>query len=116
MDANLCQVVLEGQRRPLGVVLLWLRLALAFASWKVLPTTVLYVVPSYLVYMRSEEMMMTGAFGEAYRAYQGAVPFLVPRLGRPRSASSVSALRGVAAQRVRGPGARLHGCSQIASL
>lgn len=65
----------------LGVFLIWLGLALAFMSAAVLLVTLLYVVPAYLLYMRSEETMMIAAFGESYRAYRRAVPFLVPRLG-----------------------------------
>jgi len=64
----------------LSVFLVWLGLALAFTSAAALLLTVLYVVPSYLLYMRSEETMMGEAFGETYRAYQRAVPFVVPRL------------------------------------
>jgi protein-S-isoprenylcysteine O-methyltransferase Ste14 len=76
----------------LAVALVWLGLAVAFASPAALLLTVLYVIPSYVFYMRSEEEMMLGAFGETYRAYQRAVPFLVPRLaGRARSAQAASA-------------------------
>ena len=76
----------------LAVALVWLGLAVAFASPAALLLTVLYVIPSYVFYMRSEEAMMIGAFGETYRAYQRAVPFLVPRLsGRARSAQAASA-------------------------
>lgn len=63
----------------LGVLLFWLGLALAFASWAVFLLTLLYVLPSYFLYMRSEETMMIGVFGEKYRTYQRTVPFLVPR-------------------------------------
>jgi len=76
----------------LSVALVWLGLAAAFASPGALLLTVLYVIPSYVLYMRSEEAMMIGAFGETYRAYQRAVPFLVPRLGgRARSAQPAGA-------------------------
>ncbi len=43
--------------------------------------------------MRSEERMMVEAFGDEYRAYQRAVPFLVPHLGR-ESTPAVSPARG----------------------
>jgi len=92
----------------LGVLLFWLGLALAFTSSAVLLVTVLYVLPSYLLYMRSEETMMLGAFGEAYRAYQRAVPFLVPRLG-PRGvmySEAASGARATAAPRTRAPESR----------
>ena len=70
----------------LGVFLMWLGLALAFASVAVLLITVLYVIPSYLLYMQAEEEMMMGAFGDAYREYRRAVPMLIPWLGaRPCS-------------------------------
>lgn len=76
----------------LSVALAWLGLAVAFASPAALLLTVLYVIPSYVLYMRSEEAMMVGAFGDTYRAYQRAVPFLVPRLRvRARSAQPASA-------------------------
>jgi protein-S-isoprenylcysteine O-methyltransferase Ste14 len=76
----------------LSVALVWLGLAVAFASPGTLLLTVLYVIPSYVLYMRSEEAMMIGAFGDTYRAYQRAVPFLVPRLRvRARSAQPAGA-------------------------
>jgi protein-S-isoprenylcysteine O-methyltransferase Ste14 len=76
----------------LGVFLFWLGPALAFASPAALLLGALYVVPAYLLYLRSEEAMLVAAFGEPYRAYQRAVPFLVPRFGpRGRSAQPARA-------------------------
>jgi protein-S-isoprenylcysteine O-methyltransferase Ste14 len=85
--------VLEGQqlvtrgaygviRHPvyLGAFLIWLGLAVAFHSVPTLLVTALYVVPIYVLYMRSEEKMMVQAFGEVYDRYREAVPMLIPSL------------------------------------
>jgi protein-S-isoprenylcysteine O-methyltransferase Ste14 len=40
---------------------------------------VLYVLPAYLLYMRSEEAMMLNSFGAQYSRYRREVPMLVPR-------------------------------------
>lgn len=64
----------------LGVFLIWLSLALAFKSPVVLLLTVLYVIPAYLVYIRSEERMMLEHFGDTYSLYVQHVPMIVPRL------------------------------------
>ena len=64
------------------VILFWLGLALAFANAPVALITLLYVLPSYWLYMRSEEAMMRDAFGDAYREYERAVPMLLPRWRR----------------------------------
>jgi protein-S-isoprenylcysteine O-methyltransferase Ste14 len=63
--------------------LIWFGLALAFASGTAFLITVAYVVPVYLLYMRSEEAMMRDAFGEKYERYRERVPMLIPR--RPRA-------------------------------
>lgn len=69
-------------RNPLyaGAILIWLALALAFESGVALGITVLYVLPGYLVYMRSEEKMLLGHFGEPYARYRESVGMLFPRL------------------------------------
>jgi protein-S-isoprenylcysteine O-methyltransferase Ste14 len=74
-------------RHPLylAAFLIWLGVAATFRSPAALLALVLYVVPGYVVYIRSEERMMEGHFGEAYRAYARRVGMLVPR--RPSNAS-----------------------------
>ena len=64
----------------LGVFLIWLALALAFRSVATLLLTVVYVIPAYLVYIRSEEEMMAGAYGAAYADYYRRVGRLFPHL------------------------------------
>jgi protein-S-isoprenylcysteine O-methyltransferase Ste14 len=90
--------VLEGQklvtrgafgfvRHPvyLGGILVWTGLSLCFLSPVAAAITCLYVIPAYLLYIRSEETMMLESFGDEYRRYRDAVPMLVPRLRAPRS-------------------------------
>ena len=60
----------------------WLALAIAFASPLALALTLLYVIPSYLIYMRSEEAMLIAQLGDAYRSYQREVGMLLPRARR----------------------------------
>ncbi len=79
----------------LGVFLMWLGLAVAFASVAVLLVTLLYVVPSYLLYMHAEEEMMMGAFGDAYREYRRTVPMLIPWLHARRPPASTDLTLGV---------------------
>jgi protein-S-isoprenylcysteine O-methyltransferase Ste14 len=67
----------------LGVFLIWLGLALSFLSLLVFFITVLYVIPIYVLYMRSEERMMIDGFGDAYRRYCQTVPMLIPRFRKP---------------------------------
>jgi protein-S-isoprenylcysteine O-methyltransferase Ste14 len=63
----------------LAAFLVWLGLAVAFESRAAFLITFLYVIPVYVLYIRSEEEMMAEAFGEAYRAYRRSVPMLIPR-------------------------------------
>ncbi len=63
-----------------GVFLIWLGLALAFLSPAAFIVAAVYVIPIYLLYMRSEEKMMMEAFGDAYQQYCQDVPMLIPRL------------------------------------
>jgi protein-S-isoprenylcysteine O-methyltransferase Ste14 len=63
----------------LGVFLIWLGLAVAFRSPVASLLTVLYVIPAYLVYMRSEEAMLSSEFGPAYERYRARVGMVLPR-------------------------------------
>jgi protein-S-isoprenylcysteine O-methyltransferase Ste14 len=80
------QIVTAGPygylRNPLyaGALLIWLALAVAFRSSAILGITLLYVLPAYLVYMRSEERMLLAHFGERYARYRENVGMLFPRL------------------------------------
>jgi protein-S-isoprenylcysteine O-methyltransferase Ste14 len=67
----------------LGVFLIWLGLAIGFRSPVVLALTALYVIPAYLVYIRSEEEMMLSEFGEEYQDYCRRVGMIVPRRSTP---------------------------------
>jgi protein-S-isoprenylcysteine O-methyltransferase Ste14 len=74
-------------RHPMyfAVFLIWLSLSTAFASLATFLATVLYVIPAYWLYVRSEERMLLEQFGEAYRTYQAKTGALFPRLGRSPS-------------------------------
>jgi protein-S-isoprenylcysteine O-methyltransferase Ste14 len=69
----------------LAVLLLWLAVSAAGASLAALATTVLYVVPAYVLYARSEERMMLAHFGTSYELYKRCTGMLVPRLRVPRN-------------------------------
>ena len=72
--------------------LIWFGLALAFTSRAAMLLTIAYVIPVYLLYMRSEEAMMRDAFGEEYERYRKRVPMLVPRRSRAHPRPSRPAL------------------------
>lgn len=84
------QIVTAGPyghlRHPLylGALLIWVSLCVAFTSLVILAITVLYVLPAYLIYMRSEERMLLAHFGEPYASYRDRVGMLFPRLGSRR--------------------------------
>ncbi len=88
------QIITSGPygylRHPLyaGALLIWFSVALSFQSGVVLGITVLYVLPAYLVYMRSEERMLLSHFGEPYDRYRERVGLLFPRLGASRKGAS----------------------------
>ncbi len=71
-------------RHPLYVAafLVWFSLALAFSNVTVLLITLLYVIPSYLVYMRAEEEMLLRHLGDAYAIYRARVGMIFPRIRR----------------------------------
>jgi protein-S-isoprenylcysteine O-methyltransferase Ste14 len=64
----------------LGAFLIWAGLSLAFLSPVAGIFTLVYVLPVYLLYIRSEETMMVARMGEPYRAYRESVPALLPRI------------------------------------
>jgi len=68
----------------LAAFLIWLALAVGFLSLTAFLVTVLYVIPIYLLYMRSEEAMMLECFGERYGSYRRRVPMLLPRVRASR--------------------------------
>ncbi len=66
----------------LGVFLIWLGIATGFKSLTVLLITVFYVIPVYLVYIRSKEPMLLREFGDEYESYRDRVGMILPRLNR----------------------------------
>ena len=64
----------------LGVFLIWLSLGIAFECLVVILLTAVYVIPAYLLYMRSEEKMMLSEFGDEYRQYRDRVGMVLPQL------------------------------------
>jgi protein-S-isoprenylcysteine O-methyltransferase Ste14 len=64
----------------LAALVVWLGLGVAFRSVPTLLLATCYVLPAYLLYARSEEEMMEGAFGDAYRRYRASVPMILPRV------------------------------------
>jgi protein-S-isoprenylcysteine O-methyltransferase Ste14 len=71
-------------RHPVYVAadLVWAGLALSFLDPVAAALTVLYVIPVYYLYARSEERMMLQSFGDAYRRYSSSVPAFAPRIRR----------------------------------
>jgi protein-S-isoprenylcysteine O-methyltransferase Ste14 len=83
------QVVVTGGaygvvRHPLYLqaILVWLTIALGFSSLTAFVITLLYVIPAYIAFARSEEKMMLEEMGEAYSAYRERVGMFLPRLWR----------------------------------
>ena len=67
----------------LGALLIWCGLSLCFLSPVAAAVTVFYVVPAYLLYIRSEEAMMLHSLGDRYARYRQRVPMLLPRFRPP---------------------------------
>jgi protein-S-isoprenylcysteine O-methyltransferase Ste14 len=69
-------------RHPLYLqaILVWLTVALGFSSVTALVITLLYVIPAYVVFARSEEKMMLERLSEAYSSYRERVGMFLPRL------------------------------------
>ena len=57
---------------------IWTGLAAGFQNLVVVIIFVVYVVPAYLIYIRSEERMMIGHFDAEYIRYRDRVPMLIP--------------------------------------
>ena len=70
-----------------GIFLVWLGLAVAFASPVVLVVSAVYTIPIYVLYLRAEETILRESFGEEYREYCRSVPMLIPRLGGRKNAA-----------------------------
>lgn len=66
----------------LAAFMIWLGLAVAYASVLALLVLGLYVIPIYRLYVREEEELMIQRYGEAYREYRRRVGGLLPRLRR----------------------------------
>jgi protein-S-isoprenylcysteine O-methyltransferase Ste14 len=66
----------------LGVFLIWFAVAIAFRSASTFLIAVVYVVPAYALYIRSEEQMLAGSYGAKYVDYCRRVGMLFPRLRR----------------------------------
>lgn len=69
----------------LGALLIWFGLSLCFLNAVAAAITALYVLPAYLLYIRSEEAMMLDSFGDHYDRYRREVPALLPRPRRPHA-------------------------------
>jgi protein-S-isoprenylcysteine O-methyltransferase Ste14 len=65
-----------------AALLIWAGLSIGGRSFPASLITLGYVIPGYLLYLRSEEEMMTEAFGAEYARYRAAVPMLIPRRRR----------------------------------
>ena len=80
------QLVTDGPyrfaRHPtyLGGFLVWLSPAVGFPSVATLLVASLYVVPAYVRYAKSEEVMLSRAFGAAYATYCDRVGMFFPKL------------------------------------
>jgi len=64
----------------LAVVLIWAGLSLGTLNLIAGLLTMFYVLPVYLLYIKSEEEMMIEHFGDAYREYKRNVGMLIPSL------------------------------------
>jgi protein-S-isoprenylcysteine O-methyltransferase Ste14 len=69
----------------LGILLLWLGITVAYQHPILLLVAVGYVVPVFLLYIRSEDRMLAAEFGPPYEAYRQRVGSLLPRLRRSRA-------------------------------
>ena len=60
--------------------LVWLALALGYASIVILAVFVVYSMPILVLYAREEEKLMVEQFGREYREYQKRVGMFLPRV------------------------------------
>jgi protein-S-isoprenylcysteine O-methyltransferase Ste14 len=67
----------------LGIILIWIGIAVAFQSALLLAVSAIYVAPVLWFYIRAEERMMSSEFGAPFEAYARRVGRLLPRLRRP---------------------------------
>jgi len=72
----------------LAAFLIWFGLSVGTLSFVASIVTIIYVIPAYILYMKSEEQMMIESFGDEYRNYRKAVPMLIPSIRRYRSSDS----------------------------
>jgi protein-S-isoprenylcysteine O-methyltransferase Ste14 len=63
----------------LVVIMIWVSVAIGFASLVAGLITIGYVIPAYVIYSRSEEKMMLEHFGDAYRGYRDTTGGFMPR-------------------------------------
>ena len=66
----------------LGILLLWFGIAAAYQHLGIVLVAVGYVVPVFLLYIRSEDRMMASNFGAPYAEYRRRVGSLLPRRHR----------------------------------
>ena len=64
----------------LGIVLIWLGIAISSRSPLLLLVAFAYVLPVLWLYTRAEERMLAGEFGTAFEQYSRRVGRLLPRL------------------------------------
>ncbi|MDH3726183.1 MAG: isoprenylcysteine carboxylmethyltransferase family protein [Myxococcales bacterium] len=70
------------------VIMIWVSVAIGFASSAAAVITIAYVIPAYVIYSHSEEKMMVDHFGDAYRAYRRNTGAFFPRLRKRAPAAS----------------------------
>jgi protein-S-isoprenylcysteine O-methyltransferase Ste14 len=63
----------------LGIILIWLGIAVSFRSLPLLLVAAAYVVPVLSMYIRAEERMLASEFGAPFEAYSRRVGRLLPR-------------------------------------
>ena len=64
----------------LGLALLAMGQALAFASWPALMIVLCGIVPTFAWRARAEEKLLNGTFGERYAAYRQRTRMIIPHL------------------------------------
>ena len=64
----------------LGIILLWVGIAVAYQSGVIFGLAAVYVAPALWFYIREEERMMLSEFGAPFEKYMRRVGRLLPRL------------------------------------